>query len=79
MRLKKSGTELQCVVEGFVVRPPPAPAYAEVLSQVCSERGVGGDHVLLVSQVELDGRKLDNRDRVQVGAALLRDLVKAGL
>jgi Protein of unknown function DUF262 len=79
MRLKKSGTELQCVMEGFVLRPPPAPAYAEVFSQVCAGHGVGGDHVLLMPQAELDGRKLDTRDRVQVGAALLRDLVKAGL
>jgi hypothetical protein len=79
MRLKKSGTELQCVKEGFVLRPPPAPAYAEVFSQVCAEHGVGGDHVLLVPQVECDGRKRDTRDRVQLGAALLRDLVKAGL
>ena len=79
MRLKKSGTELQCVKEGFVLRPPPAPVYAEVFSQVCTEHGVGGDHLLSVPQVERDGHKLDTRDRVQLGAVLLRDLVKAGL
>jgi hypothetical protein len=52
---------------------------AEAFSQVCADHGVGADQVLLVPQVERDGRKLDTRDRVQLGAALLRDLVKAGL
>ena len=79
MRMKKSGTELQCVKEGLVLRPPPTPAHAGAFLQVCADHGVGADHVLLVPQVERDGRKLDTRDRVQLGAALLRDLVKAGL
>jgi hypothetical protein len=79
MRMKKSGTALQCVKAGLVLRPPPTPAHAEVFSRVCAAHGVGADHVLLVPQVERDGSKLDTRDRVQLGAALLRDLVKAGL
>jgi hypothetical protein len=79
MRMKKSGTELQCVTEGLALRPPPASAHAEALSQICADHGIGADHMLLVPQVERDGRKLDTRDRVQLGAALLRDLVKAGL
>jgi len=79
MRLKKSGTGIQCVEEGFVLRPPSNPGYAEAFSKVCAEHGVGPNHVLRVSQAERDGRKLDTRDRVQLGAALLRDLVNAGL
>jgi hypothetical protein len=79
MRLKKSGTGLQCVEEGFRLRPPPASTYAEIFAQVCAGHEVGGSHVLLVPQVERDGRKLDTCDRVQLGAALLRGLVKAGL
>lgn len=79
MRMKKSGTELQCVKEGLVLRPPSTPAHAETFWQVCEGQGLGADYALLVPQVERDGLKLDTRDRVQLGAALLRDLVKAGL
>jgi Protein of unknown function DUF262 len=79
MRLKKSGTELQCIEEGLVLRPPPHPSHAEAFLRVCADHGVGADHVLLVPQVEREGYKLDTRDRVQLGATLLRDLVKAGL
>src|SRR5258706_7974122 len=65
---------------GRVRSPSPACAsLREVFSKVGAGHGVGGDHGLLMPQAELDGRKLDTRDRVQVGAAQLRDLVKAGL
>lgn len=79
MRLKKSGAELQCVNEGLRLRPPSAPAYAEAFARVCREHEVAGNHELLVPQVERDGQRVDARDRVQMGGALLRDLVKAGL
>lgn len=79
MRLKKSGIEMQCVKEGLVLRAPTAASHAEAFSRVCQAHGVGDDHVLLMPQVERDGRQLDTRDRVQLGAALLRSLVQAGL
>ena len=79
MRLKTSGTAIQCVKEGLVLRPPPAPTHAKAFAGVCEEHSVGADHVLPVPQVERDGSKLDTRDRVRLGAILLRDLVKAGL
>lgn len=79
MRLKKSGTAMQCVKEGLVLRPPPASAHVEVFSKVCAVHGVDAGHVLRVLQVEREGRQLDTLDRVQLAAALLRDLVKAGL
>jgi hypothetical protein len=77
--LKKSGTGLQCMQDRLVLRPPSTPADAEAFSQVCVKHGVGSDHQLSVPQVERDGCKLDACDRVQLGAALLRDLVEAGL
>jgi hypothetical protein len=79
MRMKKSGTEIHCVDEGLLLRPPKSPTQAETFLQVCAKHEVNGDHLLRVPQVERNGRKFDIRDRVQLGAALLRDFVKAGL
>jgi hypothetical protein len=79
MRLVKSGTEIRCVKEGLSLRPPRADAHAEAFARVCEAHGIGNDRMLLVPQVKRNGQSLDTRDRVQLGAALLRDLVKAGL
>jgi hypothetical protein len=79
LRLKISGTRLRCAREGLLLHPPLAPTQAEAFSQVCADHGIGTDNVLLVPQVEQDGCKLDACDRVQLGATLLRDFVKAGL
>jgi hypothetical protein len=46
---------------------------------VCADHGVGDDHLLMVPQVDVHGGRLDTEDRVQLGAALVRDLVGAGL
>ena len=79
MRLKKSGTEFQNINEGIVLNPPVASSHAEEFWRVCKDHEVGDDKILHVPQVERGGRCLDTLDRVQIGAALLRDLVKAGL
>ncbi|ESX14258.1 DUF262 domain-containing protein [Mesorhizobium sp. M0179] len=79
MRLSKSGTELRCVAEGLVLRPPPLTSHVEAFSQICAQHGVGADRVLLVPQVESEGVNLDACNRVELGAALLRGLVGAGL
>ena len=79
MRLKASGTEIRCVKEGLVLRAPSAPTQAKAFSRVCERHGVGADHVLRVPQVARNGCELDTRDRVLLGAALVRDFVKAGL
>jgi hypothetical protein len=79
LRLMASGTELQCVEEGFVLRPPATAEFAEVFARVCAAHAIGGDHMLRVAQVDQDGSRLDAQDRVQLGAGLVRDLVKAGL
>jgi hypothetical protein len=79
MRLIKSGTELRCVNRGFTLQGPRDAAHAEAFARVCEEHGVGDNYVLSVPQVEANRRLLDTSDRVQLGAALLRDLVAAGL
>ena len=79
MRLKASGTEMQCVQDGLLLRPPPAEPHAETFSRVCRDHGIGSDHLLKVPHVDAGGCLLDTKDRVQLGAALLHDLVDAGL
>ena len=79
MRLAASGTKIQCVAEGLLLSTPSAASQTETFTQVCAKHGVGPDGLLRVPQIEREGRKLDTRDRVQIGVALVRDLVKAGL
>ena len=79
MSLATSGAGLRCVSHGIALQLPPDAAHAATFGRVIAEHGVGNELVLVVPQVERDGRQLDTRDRVQMGAALLRDLVAAGL
>ena len=79
MRLVRSGTELQVVQDGLLLRAPAAAQHAEAFSRVCEAHGIGSDLRMKVPQVSIGGRQLDTKDRVQRGAALLRDLVGAGL
>ena len=79
MQLVKSGAALRCVERGFELQPPGASAHAEAFARVCQEHGVTESNLLPVRQVERDGRLVDTQDRVQLGAALLRALVAAGL
>jgi hypothetical protein len=79
MRLRASGAGMQCVQDGLQLHAPGAPTHAEAFSRVCATHGLGPDLRLKVPQVESGGRQLDTKDRVELGAALLRDLVNAGL
>jgi hypothetical protein len=79
MCLKASGAAMQCVENGLLLRAPTAAPHAEAFSRVCDAHGIGPDLLLKVPQVDVDGRRLDTEDRVQLGAALLRDLASAGL
>lgn len=80
MRLKVSGLEVQCIEEGFLVRDRSlAPSHAEAFARVCADHAIGPDLLLSVPKVTRNGVQLDRRDRVQLGAALVRDLVAAGL
>lgn len=79
MRLVASGTEIQCVQDGLLLHAPAAAPHAEAFSLVCAAHGVGPDLLLKIPQVEVNGQRLDTKNRVQLGAALMRDLVNAGL
>lgn len=79
MRLKASGAEIQCVDDGLLLRAPAAAPHAEAFSRVCEAHGIGPDLLLKIPQVAAGGRQLDMKDRIQIGAALLLNLVNAGL
>ena len=79
MRHVKSGTDMQVVPDGILLRAPAAAQHAEAFSRVCEANAIGADLCLKLPQVTVGGRQLDTKDRVQLGAALLRDLVSAGL
>jgi hypothetical protein len=79
MQLVKSGTDMMMLLDGLLLRPPAATHHAETCSRVCHDYGIGADFRLRVPQISVGGRPLDTKDRVQLGAALLRDLVGAGL
>ena len=80
MRLKVSGTEVQCVPEGLLLRAPAAASNAEAFSRVCAAHEIGPDLLLKVPKVIAEGGYLlDMEDRVRLGATLIRDMVDAGL
>ena len=79
MRLCASGAGMQCMQDGLLLSAPKDPAHAEAFWRVCEAHGIGADLRLKVPQVTVDGRQLDRKDRVRLGATLLRDLVAAGL
>ena len=79
LNLKRSGTAVRCVEGGLALRPPLVDGELDAFARVCEDHGVTAEHVLPVPQVEIDGLQVDAGDRVQLGAALIRDLVEAGL
>ena len=79
MRLTASDAAIQCLQEGLQLRVPAAPPHIEAFSIVCEAHGIGSDLLLRIPQIEVGGRRLDTKDRVQLGAKLLRDLVDAGM
>jgi len=77
--LTRSGTSLRCVPTGFELSSPPMDAYAGAFAAACSGLGVGEDDLVVVPQVEIDGRQVDTVDRIQLGAGIVRRLMAAGL
>jgi hypothetical protein len=77
--LKQSGTGLMNVGDGLILKPPFLPAFTERFSQICANYEIGADYLLRVPQIERNGYKYDIQDRILLGAALLHDLVRAGL
>ena len=79
MELKASGAAMRCVQEGLELRTPGDEGHARAFSRVCEAHGVGSDLQLKIPQMTVDEHQLDTKDRVQIGGALLRDLVAEGL
>ena len=77
--LTRSGASIRCVFTGFEISPPPAGIYSEEFAAASTALGVGADNLLPVSQVEIDGLKVDAVDRIQLGSNLVRHLTSAGL
>ncbi|HEY5548783.1 MAG TPA: DUF262 domain-containing protein [Coriobacteriia bacterium] len=76
--LTRSGATIRCVPVGFELTPPPV-AGAELFAAVCAEIGADADGLVMLPQLEVDGRWVDTVDRIQVGADIVRRLVAAGL
>ena len=77
--LTLSGVAIRCVPAGFELSPPPINTYAARFEQVCVDVGADGAGLVAVSQVEVEGERIDVVDRVLVGATILRQLLAAGL
>ena len=77
--LSRSGTTVRCVTEGFEPAPPPPGVHSKAFVAACEQLGIGADLLLTVPQAEVDGCPIDERDRVQIGADLIRHLIAAGL
>jgi len=77
--LTRSGAAIRCVPRGFELSPPPSGADTAAFASVCADVGARPDHVVEIPQIEIDGRRIDVADRIQLGADLVRKLLAAGL
>ena len=75
LRLSRSGVELTCIPEGFLLKPPPDAGYREKFESVLMKHGVE-ELRLRIPQIEQEGAIFDQVDRVIKGAALTRDLLQ---
>ena len=82
MKFARSGTGLRNTATGLVLERPTAPHTRAALQTVCSAVGattLDSGWFLPIPQTDRSGERIDSTDRVQVGAALLRRLIAAGL
>jgi hypothetical protein len=77
--LAQSGATIRCIPAGFELSTPPLVTDAKRFAAVCEEVGVTANNLVTVSQVEVDGKRVDTVDRIQIGANILRRLIAAGL
>jgi hypothetical protein len=75
LTLSKSGARLRCRPEGFVLSPPQDGTYADAFAEVMKKQNIDATLTLRIQQVSKDGALYDTQNRVQVGAALVRDLL----
>lgn len=83
LRLARSGVGLRCTEAGFAIQSPQDEDLAEAFDAFCSTRedliSLDDGFLLPIPQVEVGEALVDSTDRIQMGAALLRDLVESGL
>jgi hypothetical protein len=83
LRLGRSGVGIQSLAQGFGLERPEDEQLASAFDAICGQRDVvvaEGDGFLLgIHQEDRGDGPVDAADRVAVGAALLRDLIEAGL
>ena len=79
MVLVASGARMLCREDCLKLDAPTDPAHLGTFERVCADHGIGDDLCLKIPQVAVGGRQFDSVDRVQLGAALLRDFAAAGL
>lgn len=77
--LARSGAGIRCVPAGFELSPPPLEADLETFAAIGAELGADSNNLVSVPQIDIDGRRVDTVDRIQVGADIVRRLVDAGL
>ena len=76
MSFSVSGIQIQCVEKGWQFAELPSdPATRHLCDRLFSVHGIDQTGLLAVSQVN----QIDTVDRIELGAKLLTDLVKAGL
>lgn len=83
LRLVRSGVALRSVADGFAIRGPEDEDRRPIFDSVCAAHpdiDASGDRIVLtVPQEDHGDGPVDAIDRVVVGAALLNELVGAGL
>lgn len=77
--LVRSGASIRCVAGGFDLAAPELESFTEGFEAACADLGCDNDHRVRLTQVEVDGRKIDAADRVRTGAEIVARLVNAGL
>lgn len=82
MKLTRSGTSMRSVPAGIALTAPETPDARRALQQVSPTVSLvpfEDGYLLPVSQAHLGGQLIDSKDRVRLGAGLLRQLIAAGL
>jgi hypothetical protein len=83
LRLVRSQAGMRCVEEGFELAPPTSKGLSSALDAICNARNdieIEAERILVrIPQTQIAGEMVDNVDRVQIGAELLKELASAEL
>lgn len=77
--LTKSGATIRCIPEGFELAAPGVEPFDEVFRSACAEIGCDADNRIVLPQADVDGRQVDEVDRILAGADIVKRLVGHGL